>query len=156
MIPGLPGWHARVLPSPKVNSAVDPRNPKPPLARRRGLLTCGALIAATLILAGCGSTSDADQATETEKAEQLVAATQAAGVAPHLTTDLAEALYGTDASTVCDVFESGLTTAERNDLLGNPSGRRSKTITTNAVEYGRIVVQTYCPDELANYDEVVC
>jgi hypothetical protein len=107
-----------------------------------------------LAAAGCGSTSAADQAVEREKAEQLVSATQAAGVAPHLTVDLAEALYGTDAPTVCDVFEGGLTTAERNDLLGNPSGRRSKTITTDAVEYGRIVVRTYCPDELANYNKV--
>ena len=78
----------------------------------------------------------------------------AAGLAPHLTTDLAEALYGKDAPTVCKVFEDGLTTAERNDLLGNPSGRRTKTITTDSVAYGRIVVTTYCPNELATYDEV--
>ena len=52
-------------------------------------------------------------------------------------------------------FEDGLTTAEHNDLLGNPSGRRAKTITTDAVAYGRIVVTTYCPAELANYQKAV-
>ena len=120
----------------------------------RLLLAVVGAVAAVVLAVGCGSTSDADKATEQQKAEQLVAATQAAGVAPHLTVEVAESLYGTDAATVCDVFQDGLTTAERNDLLGNPAGRRTKTITTDAVEYGRLVVQTYCPDELANYDKV--
>ena len=125
------------------------------LRQRRRLVApiCG--LASVLVLAGCGSTSAADQATEKAKAEQLVTATQAAGVAPHLTVDLAEALYGTDAPTVCDVFKDGLTTSERNDLLGNPTGRRPKTITTDAVAYGRLVVTTYCPEELFNYQDVV-
>lgn len=117
-----------------------------------GTLTVAAL-AFVLFTAGCGSTSAADQAAEQEKAEQLVAATQAAGVAPHLTVDLAESLYGTDAPTVCDVFADGLTTAERNDLWGNPTGRRAKVITTDAITYGRLVVQTYCPEELQNFDD---
>ena len=114
-----------------------------------------AALASVLVIAGCGSTSAADKATETQKAEQLVAALHAAGLAPHLTAEVAEALYGTDAPAVCDVFADGLTTAERNDLLGNPSGRRAKTITTDAVAYGHIVVTTYCPAELANYQSAV-
>jgi hypothetical protein len=123
--------------------------------RRRRLLAYLSAFALVVIVAGCGSTSAADQATEQKKAAQLVSAVHAAGLAPHLTTDVAEALYGTDAPTVCDVFEDGLTTAEENDLLGNPSGRRAKTITTDAVAYGRIVVTTYCPAELANFQKAV-
>jgi hypothetical protein len=53
------------------------------------------------------------------------------------------------------VFEGGLTTAERNDLLGNPANKRPKTITTNAIDYGRLVVKTYCPDELTRYNKIV-
>ncbi len=53
------------------------------------------------------------------------------------------------------MFKDGLTTAERNDVLGNPSGRRPKAITSDAVTYGRVVVQTYCPGALAHYDDAV-
>ena len=68
---------------------------------------------------------------------------------------VAEALYGTDAPAVCDVFRDGLTTAEHNDLLGNPlrspveddhHGRRHLRAARG---------QTYCPHELAHYDEAV-
>jgi hypothetical protein len=114
-----------------------------------------AVVGVAVIVVGCGSTNATDRATEQQRAEQLVAATQAAGVAPHLTIDLAESLYGTGAPTVCDVFADGLTTAERNDLWGNPTGRRAKIITTDAITYGRLVVEVYCPDELPHFDAAV-
>ena len=114
-------------------------------------LVLAASLAVAFAAAGCGFTNNAEQ----QKAEQLVSAAHAAGVAPHLTVGVATALYGSDAPTVCKVFEDGLTTAERNDVLGNPSGRRPKTISSDAVTYGRAVVQTYCPAELAHYDNVV-
>ena len=113
-----------------------------------------AATACLLVVAGCGR-SAADEGEAKQRAEQLVAATEAARVAPNLTTEVAASLYGTGAPTVCKVFADGLTTAERNDLWGNPTGRRAKTITTNAVTYGRLVVQTYCPAELSNFDDVV-
>ena len=84
-----------------------------------------------------------------------MASAKAAGVAPHLTVGVAESLYGATAPTVCKVFADGLTTAEKNDLLGNPSGRRPKAITTDAVTYGRLVVQAYCPQQLARYNAAV-
>jgi hypothetical protein len=99
--------------------------------------------------------SPVNAATSQQKAQQFVAAAHAAGVAPRLTVGVAEALYGSNAPAVCRVFEGGLTTAEKNDLVGNPSSRRPKTITTNAVTYGRLVVQTYCPDELSQYNAFV-
>ena len=88
-------------------------------------------------------------------AEQLVDSAHAAGVAPRLTADVAASLYGPDAPAVCDVFEDGLTTAERNLLLGNPAHGRRKTVTDNAITHGRVVVETYCPDNLDDYDDVV-
>ena len=99
-----------------------------------------------LVMSGCSS-SDDDEAAEKASAEQLVEATQAAGVAPRLTVGVAESLYGTDAPGVCDVFDDGLSTAEQNLILGNPGHGRRKTITDEAVIYGRLVVQTYCPDQ---------
>ena len=76
-------------------------------------------------------------------------------MAPRLTVEVAESLYGTDAPGVCDVFDDGLSTAEQNVILGNPGHGRRKTITDDAVTYGRLVVETYCPDSLDEYDEAV-
>ncbi len=87
--------------------------------------------------------------------EQLVSSAKSAGVAPHLTVGVAESMYGSTAPGVCKVFDDGLSTAEKNDLLGNPSGRRPKSITTDAVTYGRLVVQAYCPQQLAHYNAAV-
>jgi hypothetical protein len=116
--------------------------------RRRPLLVDGVLVGgaalAAFVMTAC-STGDAESH---RKAEELVAATEAAGVAPRLTVDVAEALYGDDAAAVCDAFDGSLGSAGRLLLFGNPSGRRPKTITTRAVEYSLLVVETYCPEHL--------
>ena len=114
------------------------------------------LLGLGMVLAGCSG--DQDTAADTEarsKAEALVAATEKAGVANGLTVDRAEALYGTSASHVCDAIGDGISTAEKLLLTGNPSGRREKLVTSDAVTYGRAVVKTYCPDELKNYEKLV-
>jgi hypothetical protein len=107
---------------------------------------------AVVLLAACSSTSSAK---ETSRAQDLVAATKSAGVAPGLTVEAAEALYGTSAPQICDALDGGVGTAESMLLTGNPSGRREKLITTDAVTYGRLVVETYCPGELSTYDDLV-
>ena len=104
------------------------------------------------LLAACSSTHSAE---ETSKAEKLVAATESAGVAPGLTVDSAEALYGTSASQLCDALDGGVSSAEQLLLTGNLTGRRDKVITTDAVTYGGLVVKTYCPDQLSAYDDLV-
>ena len=53
------------------------------------------------------------------------------------------------------MLDGGVSSAESLLLSGNPSGRREKLITTDAVTYGRLVVKTYCPDELSTYDDLV-
>jgi len=106
-----------------------------------------------VLLSGCSS-SEAGS-TEKANAESLVSAAHAAGVAPDLTVGVAESLYGTSAPQICDVLEDGLGSAEALLLSGNPSGRREKLITDDAVTYGGLVVKTYCPDELDEYDDLV-
>jgi hypothetical protein len=134
---------------------IRSRSPKDAGPIRSALVVVVTSLALASLLVGCGSTSSADKATEQQKAEQLVAAAQASGVAPHLTVGAAKALYGTDAATVCKAFHGGLSTAEKNNILGNPGDRRAKTITTKAVTFGRLVVQTYCPAELSHYKAAV-
>ena len=123
--------------------------PKRPVRIAALALGCAAL------LAGCGAANAPSGTPKAQRAEQLVSSAKAAGVAPHLTVGVAESMYGSSAPGVCKVFEDGLTTAEKNDLLGNPSGRRAKSITTDAVTYGRLVVQAYCPQQLAHYNAAV-
>jgi hypothetical protein len=114
-----------------------------------------AVVAVALAAAGCGASNAPRNTPKAQRAQRLVASAKAAGVAPQLTVGVAESLYGSSAPGVCKVFHDGLTTAERNDLLGNPSGRRPKSITTDAVTYGRLVVRAYCPNELSHYNAAV-
>lgn len=110
------------------------------------------LAVVAVLVAACSTTHDAQQQSD---AQRLVTATRSAGVAPRLTVEVAEALYGSSAPQICDALDGGVSSAEELLLAGNSSGRRGKVITTDAVTYERLVVQTYCPDDLATYDDLV-
>ena len=123
--------------------------------RQRDAARGAVLLGVLVLVAACSSTGAEEQATEQANAETLVSAAHAAGVAPGLTVEVAESLYGSSASQICDVLKDGVSSAESLLLAGNPSGRREKLITTDSVTYGRLVVKTYCPDELSTYDDLV-
>jgi len=110
-----------------------------------------ALIGAVALLGACSSTHSAQEQSD---AEQLVAAAHSAGVAPRLTVGVAESLYGTSAPQICDLLDGGVSSAESLLVKGNPAGRRPKIVTSDAITYERLVVQTYCPDELSAYDDL--
>ena len=112
-----------------------------------------AVLAAVALLSACGSATSEGQSAA--RAQQLVSSAQAAGVAPGLTVDVAESLYGSSAPQVCDALDGGVSSAESMLLTLNPAGRRPKVISTDAVTYGGLVVQTYCPQDSATYDELV-
>jgi hypothetical protein len=111
------------------------------------------VLAAVALLSACGSATSEGQSAA--RAQQLVSSAQAAGVAPGLTVDVAESLYGSSAPQVCDALDGGVSSAESMLLTLNPAGRRPKVISTDAVTYGGLVVQTYCPQDSATYDELV-
>ena len=103
------------------------------------------------LLVACSSTHSAQEQAD---AQQLVSAAHSAGVAPRLTVGVAESLYGTSASQICDALDGGVSSAEALLLKGNPAGRRGKVVTDDAITYERLVVQTYCPDQLSTYDDL--
>ncbi len=107
-----------------------------------------------LALAAC-STSAEDERTEQRLAEELVSSTQAVGILPKLNSDVAASLYGTDASAVCDAFDGGLSTSAANRLLGNPGHGRRNHITDTAVTYAGLVIETYCPAVLPDFEDAV-
>lgn len=110
---------------------------------------------ACMVGAACSGTDDADAAQEQELAEQLVLETQQAGVAPRLTVDVAESLYGTDAPAVCAAFEGGTTTVGDLVSRGNLAHGRRKTITDDAVTYTGLVIKTYCPEVMGDFADAV-
>lgn len=114
-----------------------------------------ALVGAVAFLASCSSSSPAAESGAAARAETLVAAAQAAGVAQDLTPEVAASLYGTAAPQLCDVLAGGVGSAESVLLTGMTAGRRDKVITSDTVTFERLVVQTYCPDELSTYDALV-
>jgi hypothetical protein len=117
----------------------------------RAAAVCGIAV----LLSGCSAAGPDQQSTAASRAAQLVSSAHSAGVAPGLTPDVAESLYGTSAPQVCDALDDGVGSAESLLLLGNPAGRRAKVISTDAITYGRLVVQAYCPDQLSTYDDLV-
>jgi hypothetical protein len=110
------------------------------------------LVGTGALLVACSSTHSAQAQTD---AQQLVTAAHSAGVAEGLTAGVAESLYGTSAPQVCDALDGGVAPVESMLLTGNPAGRRTKLVTVDAVTYGRLVVQIYCPDHLSTYDDLV-
>jgi hypothetical protein len=118
----------------------------------------GAAVLATFLLlsaTACSSMSASETATANMKAQQLVAAAKAAGVAPHYTVGATATEYGTSALQVCGAFKRGLNGPGSLLTIGNPAGRRPKLITSEAVTYGRLVIETYCPKLIKNYDGAV-
>ncbi|MEO1056203.1 MAG: hypothetical protein AAFY28_04735 [Actinomycetota bacterium] len=111
-----------------------------------------ALSVAALLGAACSS--DNDPVAE-ERATQLVAATEQAGLAPGLTVESAEALYGADAPSFCEAHRADLDGVAGLVVRGNTAQGRRPTITDEAVEYGRLVAAIYCPDVLDDYDNLV-
>ena len=113
------------------------------------------MLCAVALLTACSSSTSTDGGGDAASAQKLVSAAQAAGVAPGLTAEVAQSLYGGSAAQICDVLDGGVSSAESMLLTLNPSGRRAKLITTDAIAYERLVVQTYCPNELSTYDDLV-
>ncbi len=118
-----------------------------------GRIFVGVAIVST-VFAGCGSDDDASSE-ETALATQFVDAAHAAGIAERMTVDRRRGVVRHRRIGVCDAFDGDLSTSAKNMLLGNLGQRRRKTITDEAVTYARLVVQTYCPDHLDDFDDAV-
>jgi len=109
-------------------------------------------VAATFASASCASDSDP---VAQQRATELVAATQQAGLAPGLTVESAEALYGADAPAFCEAHRADLGSVAGLVVRGNTAQGRRPTITDEAIEYGRLVAEIYCPDVVDDYDAFV-
>lgn len=94
------------------------------------------LVVALLALGACGAQSEGTEGLAKTNAERLVTAIEEAGVSQTITANRAVELYGTSAPQICGVIGGG-------SVPGGP------------VDYDRIVVRVYCPDELPEYDALI-
>lgn len=116
----------------------------------RGRRAAALVLALGVALSGCGHTSDSELARQ--RADELVAKTQANGSAPGLTAETARNLYGEDAHSVCAPL--------RHDPIEVVTWARvtrhvPREQVRDLVAYDRAVVEVYCPDELQRYDELL-
>ncbi|MFJ8253459.1 hypothetical protein [Streptomyces sp. NPDC094466] len=104
-----------------------------------------------LALAAC---STPNTRSEDLKAARFTAAVRADARAPHMTIDTARSLYGNDGGTLC----AALADNPAGLLLG--WGRATVTATpqkktAELVEYDRDVVKVYCPQHLADFNNLM-
>lgn len=123
-----------------------------PTERWVNLMLASLLSAATV---ACSANNAIDEDTAEQRADELVGKTQRVGIYPRLTPEVVESLYGTDASGVCDAFDGGLSTAASNLVLGHPGHGRRKAITAETIVYTGLVVETYCPELIADFKDAI-
>lgn len=107
-------------------------------------------VALALLLSACGTSHSSLTG---QRAQQLVKNLEAADAVPDISVETAESLYGEDAAAVCGPLEDdrvNLATWARIPLRGMPSEK-----TDDLIQYDRIVVRTYCPDQEHRLDDLL-
>ncbi len=118
----------------------------------RRLTIAATLAVLALGVSACGAADDSDPANA--KADALVRAAKADDLAPNLTNEVARTLYGDDGGRVCGTLEHDeqptLVGIGRARILGQPDEH-----VDDLVAFDRLVVETYCPQQLQRFDEVL-
>jgi len=126
---------------------------------KRSTVRAGIITVALVLLGGCvaeGTTSE-DEAQSDEAAQladELNTALESAGLVP-VATSTAEQLYGSDGGWTCEVV-GGLDHKLAVNQFGNLSANHRRIfLDPSIVAYDEAVIQTYCPDELDDYQDVI-
>lgn len=93
-----------------------------------------------------------------QRADQLIAAAHDAGVPTPLDKDQVIRLFGTDGGQVCQDPGSALSLARAYQGLSNGAagpGQRGVIGESDLVAGERLVIQTYCPDQIDEFDRAV-
>ncbi|MDC7121168.1 hypothetical protein OMK64_06430 [Cellulomonas fimi] len=120
-----------------------------------GLLLVGLL--AAMIVGFSNRQTNKDVSEADAKAAELVAAFDAAGLVP-LDQDVVADVLGSDGGIVCTDPEGALAIAARRTGLENGAagpGVRASAFPENLLTAGRLVLETYCPDVVDDYDDFV-
>ena len=99
-----------------------------------------------------------EEARGVDKAEELITSLEDAGVDVTLTAQQIAGVLGDDGGVVCADPNSALSRAALLDRLSNGAGgpgQRPILAEDRLVEAGVLIIQTYCPDELEEYQEFI-
>ncbi|MEI5583577.1 MULTISPECIES: hypothetical protein [unclassified Agromyces] len=93
-----------------------------------------------------------------DKADELIVSLEDAGVDAALSAEQIARVLGDDGGVVCEDPNSALSRAALLDRLSNGAagpGQRPIIAEDRLVEAGVLIIQTYCPDELEEYQEFI-
>jgi hypothetical protein len=125
-------------------------------SHRRLYLIIGAILLALVVVGLVTYTAGKNNQAAQAKAQELTQKFQQAGLpVPQDIKTITESL-GTDGGAVCDNPANALGKATQNDLLTNGAdfvGRRPVRIDRRIVIGEALILQTYCPDKLAQYQK---
>ena len=99
-----------------------------------------------------------EEARGVDKAEELITSLEDAGVDVTLTAQQIAGVLGDDGGVVCADPNSALSRAALLDRLANGAGgpgQRPILAEDRLVEAGVLIIQTYCPDELEEYQQFI-
>ncbi|GAA3597989.1 hypothetical protein GCM10022419_096710 [Nonomuraea rosea] len=116
------------------------------------VLVC-AMVGALLVVPSPAPTDTAEQ-----KADQFIAALQQAGAVSLPSKDQVVSVLGEDGGAVCAGPNEALNQANLQAQLSNGAGgpgTRPVIADSKALQGGKLIVQTYCPDQLAAYREFI-
>lgn len=120
-----------------------------------GLLLVGLL--AVMIVGFSNRQTNRDMSAADAKAAELVAAFDAAGLEP-LDQDVVADVLGSDGGIACTDPEGTLAIAARRTGLENGAagpGMRASAFPEQLLTAGRLVLETYCPEVVDDYEDFV-
>jgi len=119
--------------------------------------TIGIVVVVLAILGLVTYSGQKDDREAKQKAEQLTQQVQKAGL-PVPDQDILTRTLGTDGGNVCDNPASALGKALLNDQATNGAdfvGRRPIIIDRRIVQAEALILQTYCPDKVKDYQDKI-
>jgi hypothetical protein len=136
-------------------TAVSPdENPR---RRRVTYIVVGLILVVLLVIMLIAYTGHKESTQATEKAQQLSAAITAAGFRSPEIEDIVRVL-GDDGGAVCAAPPGSLTEATLKGTMTNGAagpGMRAVQVSRIVVGGERLIIQTYCPENLAAFDEFI-
>ena len=120
--------------------------------------TVGTVVVVLAIIGLITYSGNKDYREAQQKAEQLTQKLEAAGLPVPKDQDIITRSLGTDGGAVCDNPASALGKAILNDQIANGAdfvGRRPVIIDKRVVQAEALILQTYCPDKVKEYQDKI-
>ena len=120
--------------------------------------TVGVVVVVLAIIGLITYSGNKDDREAQQKAEQLTQKLEAAGLPVPKHQDIITRSLGTDGGAVCDNPASALGKATLNDQITNGAdfvGRRPVIIDKRVVQAEALILETYCPDKLKEYQDKI-